>query len=137
VLYVNTGSNVMLNYGRWLRELLIQVRDKACCSFLLLGNNITITKDYFPIMEQWFIPLILLLLNMKLSLQYYHATLPFNILCNILNILFITCNTSSNHYYYYSFITLQLLPNCFCGLNILSCLFIFILHLYFYTSTRN
>jgi len=36
-----------------------------------------------------------------LSLQYYHATLPFIIMANILNILYIMCNTSSYHYYYY------------------------------------
>jgi len=35
-------------------------------------------------------------------------TLPFNIVCNILNILSIRCNTSPNHYYYYHSITLQL-----------------------------
>jgi len=65
-----------------------------------------------------------------LSMQYYHATLPFIIMYNIHNILFIMCNTSSYHYYYYyHFITLQLLPNSFCRLNILS-------YLYFYTSTR-
>jgi len=53
---------------------------------------------------------------------YYHATLPFIIMCNILNILYIMCNTSSHYYYYYyPFITLQLLPTCFSDwLNILS-----------------
>jgi len=34
-------------------------------------------------------------------------TLPLNIMCNILHILCIMCNTSPNHYYYHS-ITLQL-----------------------------
>jgi len=50
-----------------------------------------------------------------LSLQYYHAALPFIIMCNILLIM---CNASSLHYYYYPFIAFQLLPNCFCRLNI-------------------
>jgi len=49
-----------------------------------------------------------------LSLQYYHATLPFIIMCSIFNILYIMCNTYSYHYYYYPFITIQLFPNSFC-----------------------
>jgi len=56
---------------------------------------------------------------LNIILQYYHATLPFIIMCNILhilNILYIMCNTSSYIIIIIIIITrlLHTLPNCFC-----------------------